>query len=572
MERQQPDRGLVSAAVRADCRLVSAGLSDHSRLRILSLLLPYSLVNYFVKPILAGLLAGGVPTVAPAQTPARLPSTATAGANRAARIAATFPLLDKIYADFAAQRRVPGLAYGLVVDGQLVHTSALGYTDLAAKTVVTPQSIFRMASITKSFVALAVLRLRDEGRLRLDDPAENYLPELKKAPHSATDARPFTIRQLLSHSAGLPEDNPWGDRQMGRSDAELSALASRGLSLANAPGVAFEYSNLGYALLGRLVTQVAGQPVQAYISEKFLRPLGMNATTWDYQRVPAARLAHGYGRPTQGAASPNPNTLKEEPLLSRGESFAALGGLLTSVEDFARYLAFQADAWARPPTPADPDAGPVRRSSVREMQQPWAFNVLNTGFRYLSRRACPVVQSYGYGLRITQDCGGRRYAGHGGGLPGFGAHWLLLPEYGISVVAFVNQTYAVPTAQNFAALDTLVTLAGLRPRAVVPAPILARRKAELAALLPDFNLPANNPLFAENFFLDKDLPDRRQAAQALLAQAGKIISISELEPENQLRGRFRLRGERAEVEVFFTLSPENPARVQQLDLKLLPPR
>lgn len=510
------------------------------------------------RPLLFACALALLPLLAPAQ--ALAPPAAPADAARAARIAAAFPVLDKLYADFAAQRHVPGLAYGLVVDGQLVHTGAVGYTDVAARTAVTPQSVFRIASMTKSFVALAVLRLRDEGRLRLDDPAENYLPELKKAPHAPTDAPPFTIRQLLSHSAGLPEDNPWGDRQMGRSDAELSALAGRGLSFSNAPGVGYEYSNLGYALLGRIVTRVAGQPVQAYISEKILRPLDMRSTTWDYQQVPAARLAHGYGAPT--ATGPGP----EEPLLPKGESFAALGGLLTSVEDFAKYLAFQADAAPRP----GPDAGPVRRSSVREMQQPGVFVSLNRGFRYLSGRACLLLNSYGYGLRIAQDCDGRRYVGHSGGLPGFGSYWLLLPDYGIGIVAFTNQTYTAPTAQNYAALDTLITLAGLRPRAVPPSGILAQRKAELAALLPDFNTPATNPIFAENFFLDEDLATRRQAAQALLAQAGALRAVGELVPENQLRGRFRLLGERAAVEVFFTLSPENPARVQQLDLKLVP--
>ncbi|MFD1468890.1 serine hydrolase domain-containing protein [Hymenobacter caeli] len=515
-----------------------------------------------LRPLLFASAWALLPLLAPAQTLA--PPAAPADAARAARIAAVFPVLDKLYADFAAQRHVPGLAYGLVVDGQLVHTGAVGYTDVATKTAVTPQSVFRIASMTKSFVALAVLRLRDEGRLRLDDPAENYLPELKKAPHAPTDAPSITIRQLLSHSAGLPEDNPWGDRQMGRSDAELSALVGGGLSFSNAPGVGYEYSNLGFALLGRIVTRVSGQPVQAYISEKILRPLGMGHTTWDYQQVPPARLAHGYGAPT--AAGPGP----EEPLLPRGESFAALGGLLTSVEDFAKYLAFQADAAPRPITAATPDAGPVRRSSVREMQQPWSATTLAVNRRTLSGRACPITSAYGYGLRIAQDCDGRRYVGHSGGLPGFGSYWLLLPEYGIGVVAFVNQTYAAPTAQNYAALDTLITLAGLRPRAVAASAILAQRKAELAAMLPDFNTPATNPLFAENFFLDEDLATRRKAAQALLAQAGPIRSVGELEPENQLRGRFRLLGERATVEVFFTLSPESPARVQHLDLQLLP--
>jgi CubicO group peptidase (beta-lactamase class C family) len=499
-------------------------------------------------------------TSTPATTTAQLPVAADAG--RAALLAAAYPVLDKIYADYAARQHVPGLVYGLVVDGRLVHTSAVGYTDIAAKTAATPQAVFRIASMTKSFVALAVLRLRDEGRLRLDDPAEKYLPELKK--HSplltgaAADAPPFTIRHLLSHSAGLPEDNPWGDRQMGRPDTDLQALLSRGLSVANAPGVAYEYSNLAYALLGRLVTTVASQPFQAYITAHILRPLGMTSTYWDYRQVPPARLAHGYRWQDEKWLN--------EPLLPNGESYAALGGLLTSVEDFAKYMAFQASAW---PARSGPDTGPVRRSSVREAQQPWTFVGLNAAYRYASGRACAMVNSYGYGLRVAQDCAGRRYVGHTGGLPGFGSQWWLMPEYGVGVVAFANQTYAAPTAANFAALDTLIALAQLRPRGVIASPVLMQQKDKLAKLLPDWNTTADNPLFAENFFLDHDLAARRRDTQTLFAQAGKITSIGALVPENQLRGRFRLVGERATIEVFFTLTPENPARVQQLDLKLL---
>ena len=487
---------------------------------------------------------------------------ATADVGQAALLAATYPVLDKIYAEYAARQHVPGLTYGLVVDGRLVHTGAVGYTDVAAKTPAAPQAVFRIASMTKSFVALAVLRLRDAGRLRLDDPAEQYLPELKKHPPllagAAADAPPFTIRQLLSHSAGLPEDNPWGDRQMGRPDTDLQALLGRGLSVANAPGVAYEYSNLAFALLGRLVTKVSGQPFQAYITTHMLRPLGMTSTYWDYRQVPPARLAHGYRWQDEKWLN--------EPLLPNGESYAALGGLLTSIEDFAKYLAFQASAW---PARSGPDTGPVRRSSVREAQQPWTFVGLNATYRYASGRACPMVNSYGYGLRVAQDCAGRRYVGHTGGLPGFGSQWWLLPEYGVGVVAFVNQTYAIPTAANFAALDTLIALAKLRPRGVGASPILAQQKDKLAKLLPDWNTTADNPLFAENFFLDNDLVARRQATQALFAKAGRILSVGELIPENQLRGRFQLVGERATIDVFFTLTPENSARVQQLDLKLL---
>ena len=160
---------------------------------------------------------------------------APADSARARRLAAARPVLDKIYADYAARNHLPGLAYGLVVDGRLVYANALGYSNLAAKTPASPRTVYRIASMTKSFVALAVLRLRDEGRLRLDDPAAKYLPELQSHPPAGLDAPPLTIRQLLSHAAGLPEDNPWGDRQLGRADRDLDALVRRGLPLAPGP-------------------------------------------------------------------------------------------------------------------------------------------------------------------------------------------------------------------------------------------------------------------------------------------------------------------------------------------------
>jgi len=486
-----------------------------------------------------------------------LAQPAPADSARARRIAAVRPVLDKIYADFAASKHVPGLAYGLVVDGRLAYSNALGYGNLTTKTLATPRTVFRIASMSKSFVALAVLRLRDEGRLRLDEPAAKYLPELQRHPPAGFDTPPITIRQLLSHAAGLPEDNPWGDRQMGRADADLDALVGRGLPLATAPGEAYQYSNLGYALLGRIIGRITGQPFQAYVSAHLLRPLGMSHTYWDYRQVPPALLAAGYRR-TADAWQP-------EPLLPNGESWAALGGLLTTVEDFSKYLVFLADAW---PARLGPDAGPVRRSSVREAQQPWAFSNLNAGYRYPSGRACALVSSYGYGLRVSQDCAGRRYVGHGGGLPGFGSHWWLLPDYGVAVVALTNQTYAGPTAANFAALDTLLALARLRPRPVTASAVLRQRKEQLAKLLPGWEA-VDKQLFAGNFFLDEDLASRRQTAQTLFAQVGRVLNVGELEPDDALRGRFRLRGERGSVEVFFTLSPETPARVQQLDLRLV---
>jgi CubicO group peptidase (beta-lactamase class C family) len=114
--------------------------------------------------------------------------------GRQAAVSAAMPEIDKLFAAFAERNHVPGIAYGVLVDGQLVHSGTAGFRELAAKTPVTADTVFRIASMTKSFTALCILKLRDEGKLSLDDAAERYVPELAKLKYPSTDAPKLTIR------------------------------------------------------------------------------------------------------------------------------------------------------------------------------------------------------------------------------------------------------------------------------------------------------------------------------------------------------------------------------------------
>src|SRR5919106_1254777 len=152
----------------------------------------------------------------------------------------------------------------------------------------------RIASMSKAFTALAILKLRDEGKLRLDDPAERYVPELKGWSYPTGDAPKIRVRDLLNHTAGMVEDNPWGDRQQVLTEAEFTALLKAGVPFSRAPGLAMEYSNLGYALLGRIISNVSGQPYQDYIRTRLMVPLGMTSTTYDVFKSPPSRRAIGY--------------------------------------------------------------------------------------------------------------------------------------------------------------------------------------------------------------------------------------------------------------------------------------
>lgn len=478
-----------------------------------------------------------------------------ADTGRLTKIKAALPVIEKIYKDYATANHFPGSAFGVVAHGKLIYSGGNGYADVDQQIAAVPTSLFRIASMTKSFTAMAVLQLRDEGKLRLDDPISAYIPQTKNFIDLADDAPPITVRHLLTHSAGFPEDNPWGDRQLQDSNDELMRLIKQGLSFSNVPGISYEYSNLGFTLLGYIVSKVSGKPYRQYISETILRPLGMDHTLWEYTRVPSKQLAHGYRRLN--------GQWKKEPLLHDG-AFGAMGGLISSIEDFSKYMGLFLSSWA---LQTNTDGSIIKRSSIREMQQLWRFNTLVADYRYPNGRACPLVTGYGYGLRWSKDCDGRITIGHSGGLPGFGSHWVILPDYGIGLVSFSNLTYGAAGIINTRVMDTLISLAGLKPRQIAPSPILKQRTSELIKVLSDWKSAQSSSIFAENFFADNSSDYWQNQTRTIFTKAGKIIRINDIIPENQLRGSFVMEGELADIEVFFTLTPEKPALIQELQIR-----
>ena len=476
------------------------------------------------------------------------------------KIKQAFPAIEKIYKEHAAKNHFPGIAFGVVVDGKLVLAGSEGYTDVEKKIPVTSSSLFRIASMSKSFTAMAILKLRDDGKLSLDDPAYLYVPEMKKLRYPTADSTHITIRHLLTHGAGFPEDNPWGDRQLADTNKELSELLERQISFSNPPGIAYEYANLGFALLGRIVTKASGMPYQRYIRDNIWRPLGMTTSEWEYGNVAPDKLAHGYRWFNE--------KWNEEVLLhdTPDGSWGAMGSMITSIDEFSRYMALHLSAW---PPSNDPETGPVRRASVREMHHPWRFSVLNLNATYPGGRVCAIAGAYGYGLNWTRDCDGRILIGHSGGLPGFGSHWRMLPDYGIGVVAFGNVTYAGLGGVNLQVLELLIKTADLKPRQLPVSNILARRKAELVKVLANWDSSKQSGIFAENFFPDYP-PHMLKRYADLWAKAGKISAVKELVPENQLRGRFLVEGENTNIEIYFTLTPENPPLIQELRMREVP--
>ena len=176
-----------------------------------------------------------------------------------AKLATAFPKIDQIVRDLRPRSTSPARR-GASSSTANWRIGVTGPARGAVKAPVDADTVFRIASMTKSFTAMSILKLRDEGKLSLDDPAEQYVPELKGLKYPTTDSPRITIRHLLSHSEGFPEDNPWGDQQLAETDEELSRMMRGGIPFSKAPGIAYEYSNYGFAILGRIVSSVSGKP------------------------------------------------------------------------------------------------------------------------------------------------------------------------------------------------------------------------------------------------------------------------------------------------------------------------
>lgn len=496
-------------------------------------------------------------TTAPAAVTSNIHSEIIHDTSRSTKVFSAVQLADSLIKDYAASEHLPGLAAGIMVDGKLVHTLYYGFQDLRTKTPVDSLSAFRIASMTKSLTAMAILKLRDEGKLQLDMPASTYIPEMGSIKYLTTDVPAITVRDLLTHRAGFPEDNPYGDRQLADSETDLINAIKSGPAFSNVPGIAYEYSNLGFALLGKIIANVSGATYKQYVTDNILRPLGMTHSYFEYTEVTPAHLAHGYRWIN--------NDWRDELLLKHG-SWGSMGGLITTIEDFSKYMAFHLSAW---PPKNGPETGPIKRSSVREMQQSWNFAKLSADYSYATGRPCATTYAYGYGLGILTDCEGRRFIGHGGGLPGFGSYWRIMPEYSVSIAIFSNRTYAPISSLSLNVLDTIIALSKLQTIRQQPSSILEQRKNELLTFLPSWKNATTSKIFAENFFLDYPVESLEIEATKLFSKAGKINSVSNVIPLNQLRGSFTINCERANILISFTLTPEHNPTIQEYHITVL---
>jgi CubicO group peptidase (beta-lactamase class C family) len=499
---------------------------------------------------------------------------------------------DEIVRSYQRGEGQPGIAYGIVAGGALAHEGGVGQRWLGGPPP-DADTVFRIASMTKSFTASALLALRDAGLLRLDDPVTDFVPELRGQPGVTDDSPAISLRHLLTMTAGFPTDDPWGDRQQGTPLPEFAAILARGVRSAWAPGTRFEYSNLGYAVLGRVISAVAQAEYPDFVRARVLDPLRMTRTGFEAAEFDSEGQARGYARGAEGWTELTPDP---------PGAFAPMGGVFSSVRDLACWVDGFASAFP-PGGERGGDPHPLAPATRREMQQP-AVTMPQAQLRFPGDPSVASQHGYGFGLFTEETSAWGRLVYHSGGYPGFGSHMRWHPETGLGVIVLANSTYAGASVLAARLMEDVLraaaaedeTIAGGAGRLTVQGPAPApggpwpetlRAQEVVNQLLIRWDDGVAEQLFAENVALDEPL-DRRRAKIARMWErlgapapaahdpgprdAGVPDRIAPRPPEfdSPAHCRWWLLGERGEAQVEIQLNPENPPRVQSLTLTVPP--
>lgn len=380
-------------------------------------------------------------------------TTGTTGTTDDARraLTAALPAVEQWIAYRAWKLRVPGVQYAIWFDGAVRLSGAVGSADLESQTPLTTRHLFRIASHSKMFTAVAVLQLAEQGRLRLDDRLGDHVPELAEAPSGVGSVR---VRELLEHAGGVLRDGLDGDYwQHGRpfpDEAELLAmLADDGVK--SDPNARFDYSNMGYSLLGLVVARVGGGSYDDYVQREIVDRLDLADTAPDHVATRAGDYATGYtGFHT---------ALERRPISHVAtRAMAAATGFTSTAEDAVRFLA---------------------------AQLPGDETLLSDASKRLQQRAlwAPMTDPdstarYGLGMSMER-MGDRTVIGHSGGYPGHITRTMLDPNDGIAISVLTNAIDG-PAAELATGVLTLLDKALTRDRKLT----LGRGTAS-AAPLPD---------------------------------------------------------------------------------------
>lgn len=451
------------------------------------------------------------------------------------------PAVDELFSGYFSENHAPGMVYGVANRGELIHWRALGEA-VVGKQPMERSTAFRIASLTKSFTAMAVLKLRDRGLINLDSPFVTYVPDLYS---QQSEIFEITVRQLLTMSAGFPTDNKWADRIESITDTEFLELISAGFRFDSRPGTRFEYSNLGYAILARIIANVSKMSFIQFVTQEIFSSLGLRNTTFDYRE--AHNLAMGYA---------NIDGWKEEAHQSPG-AFSSIGGAITTLDDLVVWSHYLSSAF----DPDEPELGPLKKSSRREMQNIHQDIPVMRGFS--QAHEYKGIRGYGFGLRIEENFQLGKFAGHTGGYPGFGTHMIWHAPSGISIIALANGRYADPVQVSTPALKTIIE--SLPPKKISITRELEFIRAKTFELVTRWDDAKADTFFAVNMDLDYPRDLRRNKIEEVLSECGAISEEHHLiESYNNSHLKWVQRGSKRNLQLEILLAPLAPLQLQVL--------
>ena len=362
-------------------------------------------------------------------------------------IASVSPALQSKIGAFRKQHRLPGIAAGIATREGLAWWHASGFADMESGRRLDERTLFRVASITKTVTATAVMQLRDDGLLGLDDPVVQFIPELAKVTNPFGPIEALTIRRFLMHTSGLQSEVPWQDLDrlwMYRPEELLGVLHLA--RVRTPPETDYKYSNFAFELLGIVVERVAGRPFQDYVRASVLDPLGMSDTVWHPDAEQEGRRAVGY----DGRAH------DDRPHVSRqvdSDLMRADGGLWSTVENLGRWVGQQLRS------DADLERGEgqvLRGATLTQMHRP----------SFVAKADWTEAQGLcWYGTRTGETV----LIGHSGALWGYLTNISFSPSGKVGAIVLLNGVGDAPTL----ARDLLETL--------LPAVLEAEDRAEVAS-------------------------------------------------------------------------------------------
>ena len=471
------------------------------------------------------------PTALPARgEPQPAAQFAFRSADRRERLRRAFPAIDEALAKRAKEAKTPGYAFALVIDGELAHVFSYGVADTATGAVVDGETRFRVGSISKTFTALALAKLRDEGKLAsFEEPIDSVLPEALSLRAAAADAGPVRIRDITLHQSGLVRTGSYDEmyaKPIGRAEL-LSSLALPSLST---PYEGYSYSNYGFGLLGLVVENLSGVGYGDYVERDITKPLGLASVAWTSDSVPAAHRAYSYNKKGEREAE------------WRLGALDASGGLFMSAPDAARWAGFHAEAF--PPRDTK-DSGPVKRATVRELLTLGTSDAPNDENRVMSHSAL--------GWDSMQACGERIFL-KGGLVESFMSQAVFLPDHGVAFASIANTRMGLfqPHADVLAALRAT---GALERREKQPGPELARAMDNWLDVFTSYDTERFARAYTQESVRNGDEKERADWHKKQRERLGSCERESIDHVDHAGAGRFRLRCERGTATISISLDP-----------------